>query len=111
MVTELPAGGGDKGGLGGSSVGVGPGVPVTAVGDGNVVPLLASVGVSEPEGVCVGSGFDVPEPGSDSAVLVISGPGYPSKGPGVGLRFSPGPGYPETPVSILVGVGDCMLSV
>jgi len=125
MVTELPAGGGDKGGLGGSSVGVGPGVPVIAVsvGAGDGVPLLATVGVSDLEGVRVEFDVEVVGPGYGSGVFVVSGPGYGARvtvicGPGytsvvagVGFRFPPGPGYGGTSVSVMVGVGDCRLLV
>lgn len=42
MVTELPAGGGDKGARGGISVGVNRGVPVPAVGVvGGWMPTVA----------------------------------------------------------------------
>jgi hypothetical protein len=77
----LPAGGGDKGGLGGSSVGVGPGVPVRAVGEGIGVPvtLLATVGVSDMNGVCVGLSVEVTGPGYGAGVSVICGPGYASE--------------------------------
>jgi len=100
MVTELPAGGGDKGGLGGSSVGVGAGVPVRAVGDGNgdVVPLGATVGVINMDGVCVGMGVVVAGPGYGAEVSVICGPGYASEVSVLGFWFSPGPGYGATSV-------------
>ena len=62
IVTELPGGGGDNGGLGGSSVGVAPGVPVTPtrVGGGAVeVPLIGAVGEIVFDGVHVGLGVEV----------------------------------------------------
>ncbi len=64
IVTELPEGGGTKGGLGGSSVGVAPGVPVptppTRVGGGAVdVSLIGGVGVNVFDGVRVGTGVEV----------------------------------------------------
>jgi len=100
MVTEDPAGGGDKGGLGGSSVGVGPGVPGRAVGEGNgeVVSLLLTVGVSVLGEVCVGSGVEVSGPRYGASVSVICGPGYASEVSVLGFWFSPGPGYGGTSV-------------
>ncbi len=55
MVTLLPAGGGDKGGCGGSSVGVAAAVPVLMadVGVGNADPLGWEVGVADLSGVRV----------------------------------------------------------
>ncbi len=125
MVTELPAGGGDKGSLVGSSVGVAPGVLVLSVGeiDGDAVPLLAIVGVIDLEGVWLAPGVEVAAPGYASGVFVISvpgygdsvyvisGPGYASEDTGIGLGFSPGPGYGGTSVSVPVGVGEFRLSV
>ena len=100
MVTELPAGGGDKGGLGGSSVGVDPGVPVRTVGEGSgdVVPLLATVGVGDLNGVCVGLGVEVTGPMYGASVFVICGPGYAPEVSVAGFWFSPGPGYGGTSV-------------
>ena len=64
-MTELPGGGGDIGGLGGSSVGVEKGVPVPVVGRGygDVVPLCVAVGVVDLDEVCVGLGVEVAGPG------------------------------------------------
>jgi hypothetical protein len=103
MVTALPGGGGDKGGLGGSSVGIGSGVPVPAVGigDGGMVPLGKVVGVSDLDGVRVGLGVAVAGPGYGAEVFVICGPGYS----GVIVGVSPGPGYPGNTVSVPVGDG------
>lgn len=68
MVTLLPAGRGDKGGRGGSSVGVAAGVPVLIadVGAGNTVPLGWDVGVADFSGVRVG--VDVLCPGKEEGV-------------------------------------------
>jgi hypothetical protein len=77
IVTELPAGGGDKGGLGGSSVAVTCGVlmiNVGARGEG-VATVRVLTGVTDLVGVCVGLGVDVAGPGYGSGVFVISGPG------------------------------------
>ncbi len=47
MVIELPGGGGERSGLGGPSVGDGPGVPVRAVGEGNGVLVPIPLGTGE----------------------------------------------------------------
>jgi hypothetical protein len=77
IVTELPGGAGDKGCLGGSSVGVETGVPepVVGVGNGDVVPLRVAVGVIDLDGVSVGLGVEVAGPGYGAIVFVIIGPG------------------------------------
>ncbi len=81
MVIELPGGGGESGGLGGSSVGVGPAVPARGVGEanwdgmGDDVPRAALVGVTERRGVRVGRGVLVDGPGYAADVLVNTGPG------------------------------------
>jgi hypothetical protein len=125
MVTELPGGGGEEGGLGGSSVGIGSWVPALAVseGNGNKVPPLVATGVSDLEGVpgrpgveVAGPGygssvFNIPGPGVGASVSVICGPGYASEDSAVGFRLPPGLGDGVVFVSVLVGVGDCMLSV
>ncbi len=56
MVIELPAGEGDMGDGGGSSVGVTPGVPVIryGVGDGTLTVPPGRVGVTDFDGVRVG---------------------------------------------------------
>jgi hypothetical protein len=57
IVTELPAGGGDKGSLGGSSVAVTKGVLNINVGaKGGVVPPTGEVGVPDLDGRPVGLG-------------------------------------------------------
>ena len=78
IVTELPAGGGDKGGLGGSSVGVISGVPPTDVGVAGWVAVLPGwvAGVPDRFGVAVGRAVDVAGPGYGRGVLVIRGNGY-----------------------------------
>ena len=65
IVTELPGGGGDRAGLGGSSVGDAPGVPVPNVGDGEggTVPLWLGAGVTDLDGVRVGPRVAVAGPG------------------------------------------------
>ena len=87
IITELPAGGGDKGSLGGSSVGVDNGVPLRAVGDGNgeTIParvgvakgvlVCLAVGVTDPLGVRVARGVEVAGPGYAAGVSVMIGPG------------------------------------
>jgi hypothetical protein len=64
MVTELPAGGGDKGGLGGSSVAVTLGVAKIAVGarGGVVATTCVLKGVADLVGVFVGLGVEVTGP-------------------------------------------------
>ena len=86
MVTELPAGGGAKGGLGGNSVGLGPGVPVPAVGTGEIVPEGISLAVGDLAAVLEGLGVFVTGPIYGPWVSVISGPGY---GP-VAVNSGPG---------------------
>lgn len=77
MVTVLPSGGGNNGGLIGSSVGVGTGVAVpgvdTTVGDPD--PLLVAPAVTDREGVRVARGVAVAGPGYDGEVDVNNGPG------------------------------------
>jgi hypothetical protein len=72
IVTELPAGGGDNGGLGGSSVGVMSGVPAVGVdadgdgetdSEGTTEPPGVRVGVEDLDGVLVGLGVEVAGPG------------------------------------------------
>lgn len=77
IVTELPAGGGDSGGRGGNSVGVGPGVPTPLVGgeDGIGNPLRVAVDVTKIEGVRVALEVDVAGPAEGAGVFVLSGPG------------------------------------
>lgn len=134
MVTELPAGGGDNGMLGGSSVGVGPAKAVP-LGVGEAIGALPEV-VGETEGVrierCVavacaagtvrvgeactawlGRGvgeFSGPGYGpSNASVGLATGPGYDPSLALVGNGFVSGPGYPESSVS--VGVGDSGVAV
>lgn len=112
MVTELPAGGGDRGGRGGNSVGVIWGVP------GKGVPMLVGATVTKPVacGVVVVTGglvtrkVGVEGPGYPGGVFVITGPGYPgevlvTKGPGYCWPVGEicGPGYAG--VNPLVGLG------
>lgn len=103
MVTELPGGGGDKGGLAGSSVGAAPEVPVPAVGTGNtvVVPLWVGPGVTDRAGVRVGPRVGVAGPGYGRGVFVMIGPGYCD----VGVGWAPGPGDCGTAVRVAVLVG------
>jgi hypothetical protein len=58
MVIELPAGGGEMGCLGGSSVGITPGVPgiIVAVGEtaGDPVPIEVGLAVLDGLGVLLG---------------------------------------------------------
>jgi hypothetical protein len=65
MVTLLPGGGGERGGLGGSSVGMTPGVPLVGAGDrtGAVVPGRGVGGVADPLEGNVGLGAYVAGPG------------------------------------------------
>src|SRR4030042_4164976 len=87
IITELPAGGGDKGRLGGSSVGVDNGLPLGAGGDGNgeTIParvgvakgvlVCLAVGVTDPLGVRVAPGGGVAGPGEAPGGFVIVGAG------------------------------------
>lgn len=97
IVTELPAGGGDNGIGGGSSVGVGPGVPVPLLVVGEAIGDPPPGAVALPDlGVGVRVGACVPVPGysvmvgeacvpvSGGLVAVNSGPGYSSV-PGGGM--------------------------
>ena len=65
MLTLLPAGGGDRGGRGGNSVGVETGVPEASevVGEGKTVSPGIEVVVAVREGVLDGRGVEVAEPG------------------------------------------------
>ncbi len=64
MVTELAAGGGETGNLGGRSVGVARGVPIMAVGVACFgVPIRVGEGVVDLEGVREGRGVGVFGPG------------------------------------------------
>ena len=103
IVTLLPAGGGDNGGRGGSSVGVAPGVPVptVGVGGGNTVPLGGDVRVADLIGVRVG--VAVLCTGEEVGVLVACVPG------GSWVSVSIGPGY--CCVSVSTGPGYCDVSV
>jgi hypothetical protein len=94
-VTELPAGGGDNGGRGGSSVGVAPGVPVIwyGVGEGTPPPPLEVGGVIDPLGVRVACWVGVARGlCPDWVVGVFTGPGYGSVLAEVGAGFMIGPG-------------------
>jgi hypothetical protein len=64
MVTELPGGGGDSGGRGGTSVGVVVGVPIPWLGVavGKIVPVGEEVAVTDLDGVWVADAVDVAEP-------------------------------------------------
>ena len=77
MVTVLPAGGGNNGGLIGSSVGVAMGVPVPGVDTtvGVPDPLLVALAVTDRAGVRVVRGVNVAGPGYDGDVDVNNGPG------------------------------------
>jgi len=112
MVTELPAGGGDRGGRGGNSVGVVWGVPgrgvLVLVGAAVTEPVARGVNVVTGELVALNVGVE--GPGYPGGVFVITGPGYPgevlvTKGPGycwlVGVIC--GPGYAG--VTPVVGLG------
>jgi hypothetical protein len=67
MVTELPAGGGDRGGRGGNSVGVIWGVP------GRGVLVLVGAAVTEP----VACGVNVVTGELVARKVGVEGPGYP----------------------------------
>lgn len=101
MVTLLPAGGGAKGRLGGSSKGVASGVPVPngEVGKGAEVGVVLGGKVDIEEG----TGGAVPDFGVSNGVPVTPGPGYCS------VAVSPGPGYCED--SVASGPGNCEVSV
>ena len=76
IVTVLPGGGGASGALGGSSVGVSPGVPLVGAGRmGAAVPGEALGVVADPAGVVLGGRVDVGNPGYGVAMLP-PGPGY-----------------------------------
>ncbi len=106
MVIELPGGGADTGGLGGSSVGDGPGVPGRGVkvgywvGCGEVVPVTVTEGVTDFAGATVGCTVLVAGRGYGCEVLVLSGGGYCDSCVG----FSGGPGYWATVVSVGEGI-------
>jgi hypothetical protein len=109
MSIWLPAGGGDRGCLGGISVGVVAGVPVPKAGivgdaDREGVPELLGVGVFSvgvEEAVVVGCGL------VEGGVFVSAGPGYVvgvSYGPGYVVADASGPGYCDSEVAVAVGV-------
>ena len=101
MVIELPGGGGERRGLGGRSVGDGPGVPVLAVGEGNgvLVPIPLGTGETGWDADSVG----VVGPGYERGVSVKFGPG--NCDPTVGLPS--GPGYCDAMVGLPSGPGYC----
>jgi hypothetical protein len=116
MTTELPGGGGDNGGLGGNSVGVGPGVPVPPVSIDDIVPLGVDDGVCDFIDVIEGIGVFVTGPSCGIWVSVISGPGYEmvivNSGAGYGsVSPPPGAGYPESSLAVSVGVDVLGVSV
>jgi len=93
MVTELPVGGGDRGGFGGNSVGVIWGVP-----DRGVLVLVGAA-VAKP----VACGVNVVTGGLVARKVGVEGPGYPG-----GVFVTTGPGYPGE-VLVTKGPGYCWL--
>ena len=82
ILTWLPGGGGDNGGRGGISVGVGAGVPAPPTGTavGRIVPLAGFVDVKDRAGVRLLWGVEVFDDRDEVAVLeagvlVCCGPG------------------------------------
>ncbi len=75
MLTLLPGGGADNGGLGGISVGVASGVPPGPVGDGCgvPVPLVRAVGEADREGVPDGLRVAVAWPGLEGVLVCGAG--------------------------------------